>query len=700
MPVQLLTVNPMLLKAREMGFVVPPRAKVPSEVAGRLASFVDTWKVLTKDTWVLDAIQGYHIPFSGKPYQPHRPQEGVFSQEQTALMKEEVDSLLQKAAISSCPNTLEGFYSTLFLVPKKNGQMRPVINLKQLNKWVETPHFKMEGIQTLRDLLRTGDWMVKVDLKDAYFTVPIHRTHQQYLRFQVAGVCYQFTCLPFGLSCAPWTFTKVMKPLMTLLRSWGVRIIVYIDDMLILANSKEEAIQHLEVLLFLLEALGFMVNSEKSHLSPSQEIEFLGLQVDSQNTLLRLPGEKLRLIRKEAIELLQKERVSARHLSQFIGKLNAASQAILVAPLFYRALQGDLQRALTQGCQNYNRQLALSPQAKEELGWWQTHLTHWNGRTTLRRPIQITIQSDASLAGWGAVCSGVKTGGSWTPQEREMHINCLELLATELAMKSFIKDHRGVSVLLQLDNSTAVAYINNLGGTVSPLLTSMARSLWLWALERDIVISAQHIPGVSNTTADLESRVERDRSDWMLVPAVFQKINQIFGPLEIDLFASRLTHQLPRFFSWRPDPQAEAVDAFQQDWSQLRGYANPPWCLVGRVLNKVRTQQAQLVLVAPVWRGQSWYPVLLGMLREFPRLLSPQQAQMQRGGQQRAEEFTPQLAVWPVSGKNSETVAFQQRLLTSCWHPGGRSPHKPTTPCSTSGLAGVLNGIVIPFLAL
>jgi len=93
----------------------------------------------------------------------------------------------------------------------------------------------------LRDPLKTGDWMVKVDLKDAFFTIPIHKVHQQYLRFQVAEACYQFTCLPFGLSCAPWIFNKVMKPLMTLLRSWGVRIIVYIDNMLILADSKEEA---------------------------------------------------------------------------------------------------------------------------------------------------------------------------------------------------------------------------------------------------------------------------------------------------------------------------------------------------------------------------------------------------------------------------------------------------------------------------
>jgi len=196
-------------------------------------------------------------------------------------------------------------------------------------------------------------------------------------------------------------------------------------------------------------------------------------------------------------------------------------------PLFYRALQRDLQKGLAHGGQDYNHLLTLSPQAKKELCWWQTHLTHWNEWTTLWRPVQVTFQSDASLAGWGAVCNGVRTGGSWTPQEK--HINCLELLATDLAMKLFLMSHKGVIVLLQLDNLTAVAYINNLGGTASPVLTSMARSLWLWALERDMVLSAQHIPRMLNTIADHESRVERDRSDWMLSPAVFQDFELLRG---------------------------------------------------------------------------------------------------------------------------------------------------------------------------
>ena len=97
----------------------------------------------------------------------------------------------------------------------------------------------------------------------------------------------------------------------------------------------------------------------------------------------------------------------------------------------------------------------------------------------LCRPQAITITSDASLQGWGAVCNGTRTGGPWSHSEQGMHINCLELLAAILAAKTFLKGQIGQSVLLQLDNQTAVAYINNMGCTVSPQLTDLAKALWM-----------------------------------------------------------------------------------------------------------------------------------------------------------------------------------------------------------------------------
>lgn len=116
-----------------------------------------------------------------------------------------------------------GFYSTLFLVPKKDRGQRPVINLKALKQFIQTHHFKMEGIHTLKNTIKLDDWLVKLDFKDGYFTILIQSSQRKYLRFTLHGKTYKFKCLPFGLSSAPWVFTKTLKPVVTLLQEMRVQ---------------------------------------------------------------------------------------------------------------------------------------------------------------------------------------------------------------------------------------------------------------------------------------------------------------------------------------------------------------------------------------------------------------------------------------------------------------------------------------------
>jgi len=168
----------------------------------------------------------------------------------------------------------------------------------------------------------------------------------------------------------------------------------------------------------------------------------------------------------------------------------------------------------------------------------------------------------------------------WSTTEASSHINYLELLAAQLAVQCFAKQESNISIQLRLDNITAVTYINKMGGTHSQSLCYLAIQLWEWSLERNIFLSAEHLPGKENTIVDEESRTVRDRCDWMLNPGVFNLIQAQMGPCQIDLFTSRLTRQLPRFFSWRPDPEAEKTDAFSQDWSGHQGLCQSPWCLI------------------------------------------------------------------------------------------------------------------------
>ena len=309
----------------------------------------------------------------------------------------------------------------------------------------------------------------------------------------------------------------------------------------------------------------------------------------------------------------------------------------------------------------------------------------------------MTIETDASTTGWGATYNGTRTGGPWSNQERLLHINCQELLAATLAVQCFAKGKRNLNINLRMDSMSALTYINKMGGTMSPQLTTLAKGLWLWCMERNI---SEHLPGVMNTIADEESRVMKDRTDWMICPSVFHQINQRLGPLEIDLFASRLTTQLPDYVSWRPDPLAVTTNAFTIDWSEWKGYANPPWNLIGKVLSQTHKQQAELVLVAPVWKAQPWYPVLLKMLIQIPLLIPPKEDLIQPTHEINRPEVTPQLAVWVISGNDTRSASFRKKLQTSSCHHGDRSLQEHMIPFLASGQAGAVKGTLIPFQVL
>ena len=186
--------------------------------AGKLQFHIDNWKVVSRDWLVLETVQGYPLELVSESQQRAKPQPSCYNWGQNKVIREEIQELLQEGAVTRVEDK-EGFYSTLFLVPKKDGSQRPV---KALNGFVQTHHFTMEGIHTLKELVRQGDWLTKVDLKDAYFTILIRQKFRHLLHFTFQEESYEFTCLPFGLSSAPWVFTKTLKPAVGLLRKLGI----------------------------------------------------------------------------------------------------------------------------------------------------------------------------------------------------------------------------------------------------------------------------------------------------------------------------------------------------------------------------------------------------------------------------------------------------------------------------------------------
>ena len=239
--------------------------------------------------------------------------------------------------------------------------MRPVVNLKGLNEYIVHHHFKMEGLHTLRELLKPGDWMAKVDLKDAYFMIPIHDANRPLLRFMAIECHYQFTCLPFGLSCAPWAFTKILKPVAATLRELGVRLVIYIDDILVVAESEGKVRDHTLGQIYLLENMGFIVHPEKTVIVPTQEIQFLGMQVDSHTLELQVPGLKLKKVQpgssqvREAVSTSLSLRVFSTAWQDEFSFTSSHS-----SPLLCRGIQRDLATALRRGSQLYEVPCPLS----------------------------------------------------------------------------------------------------------------------------------------------------------------------------------------------------------------------------------------------------------------------------------------------------------------------------------------------------
>ena len=149
--------------------------------------------------------------------------------------------------VSRVPSVQDQFISNLFLVKKKDGKNRPVINLKQLDGFVEYQHFKMKDISVLKDLLRPNDWMVKLDLKDAYFCVSMYIDFRKYPRFKWGSSTREFNCLPFGYGPAPRKFTKIFKPVLAFLQKKGMCLIIYINNKIILSQNQQDLIKDREL---------------------------------------------------------------------------------------------------------------------------------------------------------------------------------------------------------------------------------------------------------------------------------------------------------------------------------------------------------------------------------------------------------------------------------------------------------------------
>lgn len=344
---------------------------------------------------------GYSIEFESKPFQRKVPTPINFNKEQFEIIENEVLDLLSKKAISVSNYESGQFISNIFIVEKKNGKYRPVINLKKSNEFIQYHHFKMETLESVLSSVKRNSFFVSIDLKDAYLSVPVNKNHRKYLKFIWNGILYHCNALIFGLASAPRVFTKIMKPVFAYLRQQGISSFYYIDGSLIEANSFDACKSNAEFLVKLLNDLGFSVNMEKSVLTPSTRIRYLGHIIYSVQFKVHLPDEKIEKIISKCESVLRNRKIhSIREVAKLIGLFTSSLNAINLGALHFRYLDSDKVRALTISNNDYEGHILLSEESIAEILWWKNNIKEKNGKWIRYPRIDVYLETDASNAGW------------------------------------------------------------------------------------------------------------------------------------------------------------------------------------------------------------------------------------------------------------------------------------------------------------
>ena len=557
--------------------------------------------------------------------------------------------------------------------------------------------------------------MASIDLKDAYFSVPIYKNFVDYFKFIWEKQIYAFVALPNGFRDAPRLFTKIMKPIFGNLRQRGHSSVVYIDDSYLQGQTYEQCKLNVMITVRVLIALGFTIHPIKSILDPVREMVFVGFVINSVDMTLRITEEKRMKIKKLCLSLLHDKEATIKQVSRVVGNLVATTEAVPLSPLYYRGIEKEKANSLKRAKGNFKSTMKLSARALTDLVWWVENIEGVY-RSLLPLPVDFTIYTDASKIGWGATMDEHHTQGQWLiPEWEEGNINVAEITAAWFALLSFEKSFGNQKlsgekhvfdqhIRLMIDNTTAVAYINHMGGSKSWQCNRIARKIWKWAEKRGIWISAAHVPGVKNVLADYYSREQNDSKEWSLTEGIFQEITTNFGMPDIDLFGSRTNHKVPQYISWHPDPSSVAVNAFSVDWAKYKLiYCFPPFSLIGRVLKKIREEEATAILITPVWQTQSWYPTVMNMLTRYPLVFKATRNNLflpHKPSQKHPLCNSLYLMAVQLSGKSWQVTGFQRKLKSLCSHRGEVQPERGMMACLKNGKSFVVKGIKIPFIPL
>ncbi len=533
--------------------------------------------------------------------------------EHAAFITKSVEEGLLAGAMMKWPRKPK-VVNPLNVVPKKNGGLRLIVDMRHVNSFLQTPKFKLENLQQASSQSQQGDWMFSIDLAQAYWQVDMDPAAYEYLGFEWQGNFYVFKVLPFGLSTAPWAFTKVMKEVVCFLRARGISLIAYLDDFLFFLRPIQQSATFIQnLVLHTFSAAGFLINAAKSNLKFVTRLAHLGFTLDTVAGVFEATPSRWATLQQLVQDALRTSFTTAKTMAMISGHIVSLQLALgPTARMFTREMY-----RIINNRQFWNSKVAMSLQLRCELCFWQGKqcntytMSIWRAATIK----QVQLNTDASGTAWGAVLGKLTAHSYFTIEQRKTSSTSRELLAVQGAMRAFVTQLSGQSVQLLTDNQN-VASILGVGSKRADL-HSIALSVFWLALEHNILLSAAWIPRGENQQADAMSKWI-DREDWKLNPRFFFPLDRMWGPHSIDRFASHLNHQVPTFNSMHWCPGTHGVDCFaQSDWATHNNWCNPPFSMIGALLEILRAQAATATVIIPMWVGQPWWASIVLSSQQF-----------------------------------------------------------------------------------
>lgn len=649
-----------------------PTSNPPQSLAGNLSRYVQNWSTITNNNFLLRILrEGYKIQFLPNPTFPKSVISSPACPVKRKALSDQIKEYLLIGAISKVPPNDKQILSRVFTVKKANGRNRMILDLSLINTQIHKVSFKMETYEHIFEILQPNDYLGSIDLRDAFFTTGLHKDSKDFCCFEFESQRYQFEVLPFGMTSSPRIFSKILRPVITHLRSSGVRILSYLDDIFICASSYALLKEHIKICLDLLISLGYSPNYEKSSLNPSHELLHLGFLWNSSSMTVSVPTEKTRKTQNFASRLLSSS-PTLRELSSFVGLLVSLRPAFSLAPLHYRQLQLQQCSLIKKGF-DWDFKVSLNPDSVADITWWATCPSPLPSVSLRNFQSKLTLFTDSSKTGWGGVLSsGESVRGTWSSTESSYHINVLELKAIEFSLRSFIHLIANSSVSVMSDNITSVFYMNKIGGTHSKPLCLLTLDIWRLLSQHNISCKAFHIPGIDNSHADFYSRCSELNNDYSISTSAFSAVLSLisFKPT-LDLFASRLTHKLESYVSYKFDPFSERTDAFSFPWPN-EVYLFPPINLIGRCVQKIMEENVNnALIITPAWPGLVSLPTITSLLIEPPVLIDS----IHLEGQPPTRHPFSMMA-WPTSTNLQKRKEYAMKLLPISFEALQRQPFR------------------------